>query len=252
VSPGGQAVRNIDADVWGLEIESLWRPTTNLSVEFNYGWLESRIENEQLLDIVDLTQGDPDLVLLRSIVDPQSTYVAPREAVLAVTPDAIAAGAALPAPGTLYDDGIPAWFSRQFLDQAGVPTSIGVPADISGNHLPIAPEHSIRLGLAYTWFWQVGSLTARWDYYWQDNSYSRVFNRPGDRIDAWDQHNASLAYASANGRWMIKSWIRNIGDDENVTDHYQAASVTWGAIRNYFLMEPRIYGMSLRYTFGAL
>ena len=30
-------VRNMDAEVWGVEIESLWRPTSSLSVELNYG-----------------------------------------------------------------------------------------------------------------------------------------------------------------------------------------------------------------------
>ena len=131
-----------------------------------------------------------------------------------------------------------------------MPTSVGVPADLSGNQMPTSPKHSIRLGLAYTWFWQTGALTARWDYYWQDSSYSRVFNRPGDKIESWDQHNASLAYTSAEGRWMTKAWVRNIGDDDNVTDHFQAASETRGAIRNYFLMEPRVYGATVQYNFG--
>jgi outer membrane receptor protein involved in Fe transport len=250
LSNGEAAVRNLDAEAWGLEIESLWRPTNNLSVELNYGWLNTQIKNEQLLDVIDPTQGDPDLVLLANIAEPQNNYVAPRDAVLAVTPQAIAAGAAIPAPGTLYADGIPAWFSQPFLEQAGVATSTGVPANLAGNHMPTAPEHTLRLGLAYTWFWQTGSLTARWDYYWQDVSYSRVFNRPGDKIDAWDQHNASLGFASADGRWMVKAWARNIGNDDNVTDHFQSNGVRRGLRRNYFLMEPRIYGATFEYSFG--
>ncbi|NIV39522.1 MAG: TonB-dependent receptor [Anaerolineae bacterium] len=155
------------------------------------------------------------------------------------------------APNAQYSDGIPAVISRAVLDSIfGIATSQGVPADLDGNRLATAPEHSLHLGLAYSWFWQAGSLTARWDYYWQAKSYARVFNRPGDRIDSWDQHNASLAFASADNRWLIKAWLRNLGGEDNVTDHYLHAAEGVGPYRNYFLTEPRVYGATLSYRFG--
>ena len=89
---------------------------------------------------------------------------------------------------------------------------MGFPSTLDGNSLPNSPEHTLRLGLAYTW--QVpalaGAITARWDYYWQSDSYAREFNSIGDEIDSWDQHNATLIYESSNGRWMAKAWVRNI------------------------------------------
>ena len=153
-----------------------------------------------------------------------------------------------PQPST--PDGIPAWFWRTFLESQGVPTSDGVVADLDGNRMPTSPEHSLRLGVAYTWFWQTGSLTARWDYYWQAKSYARVFNRPGDKIDSWDQHNASLSFTSSDGRWSLTAWIRNVGNEDNVTDHYLHANESAGPFRNYFLTEPRVYGASFRFSFG--
>jgi outer membrane receptor protein involved in Fe transport len=109
----------------------------------------------------------------------------------------------------------------------------------------------VHLGAAYTW--EVGaiagSLTARWDYYWQSKSYAREFNTSGDEIDAWDQHNASLIYESNDGHWTAKAWIRNIQDEDNVTSKY-LTSDTSGFYRNYFLTEPRIFGASVRYNFG--
>ena len=244
-------ILNMDADVWGVEIEARWRPTANLNVEIGYGWLESRIDDFQTLDIVDLTQGDPGLVLLRDFGGSSVNYVAPRNDALALTPLAIESGSAVgpdQAPNAQYPDGIPALFSRDFLDFFGVETSNGVPAELDGNALATAPEHSIYLGLAYTWFWQAGALTVRWDYYWQDRSYARVFNRRGDEIDSWDQHNASLTFAG--NRWSIKAWIRNISDEDNVTDHYLHANEAVGPYRNYFLTEPRVYGATLSYSFG--
>jgi len=96
-----------------------------------------------------------------------------------------------------------------------------------------------------------GSVTFRYDYYWQDDSYAREFNTKGDEIDSWDQHNASIIYDSADGRWNARAFIRNIADDDNVTGHY-LASDTAGFFRNYFLTEPRIYGASVRYNFGEI
>jgi outer membrane receptor protein involved in Fe transport len=155
------------------------------------------------------------------------------------------------APGTIYPDGTPAYFSRGFLTAAGVETSDGFNTSLDGNQLPNSPEHTVHLGAAYTW--QIGaiagSLTARWDYYWQSDSYAREFNTVGDQIESWDQHNASLIYESDNGSWMVKGWIRNIQDEDNVTGKY-LTSDTSGFYRNYFLTEPRIFGASVRYNFG--
>jgi len=174
-----------------------------------------------------------------------------------LTPDvinaAILAGAAIPVPGTVYPDGIPAYLSRTYLGLVGVDTSDGLNTDLNGNSLPNSPENTIHIGVAYTWpiTMIAGSLTARWDYYWQDDSFAREFNTVGDQIDAWDQHNASLIYESNDGHWMVKAWVRNLQDENNVTGKY-LTSDTSGFYRNYFLTEPRVYGATLRYSFGSL
>lgn len=260
---------NIDADIWGLELEGYWRPDAvpGLQVDLAYSYLDTSVSGSESLDPVNRTAGDPDWVVLKNI-DAGSltavTYIAPLDDVLAITPDALAGVNAPPGqlvgalsdangtavPGTTYPNGIPAYFSRSYLQFNGVETSDGIPTDLDGNQLPQSPENTIHLGLAYTW--QVdqlaGSLTARWDYYWQDDSYAREFNTVGDEIDSWDQHNASMIYESNDGAWVVKAWIRNIQDEDNVTGKY-LTSDTSGFFRNYFLTEPRIYGASVRYSF---
>jgi hypothetical protein len=140
--------------------------------------------------------------------------------------------------------------SRNYLDAAGVTTSDGLNTDLDGNSLPNSPENTIHIGAAYTITPAVlaGSLTARIDYYWQDDMQAREFNTPGDAIDAWDQWNASLIYESANGRWAAKAWVRNLQNENNITGHY-LTSDTSGFYRNYFLTEPRIFGASVRFSF---
>ncbi len=148
--------------------------------------------------------------------------------------------------------GIPAYFSRYWLTCNGIETSSGLPVDISGNSLPNAPELTFRLGVQYTWPIPrlAGDLTLRWDYYWQDDSYAREFNTKGDEIDGWDQHNMSLIYESTDNRWQIRAFVRNLQDEDNITGHY-LTSDTSGYYRNYFLTEPRIFGLSVRYGFDT-
>ena len=124
----------------------------------------------------------------------------------------------------------------------------GVPVSLDGKKLPNAPEHSLKIGIAHTWNVAGGAtLTARWDAYWQSDSYAREFNTIGDEIDSWTQHNASAIYEREN--WTIVAWVRNVMDDDNVTGKY-LTSDTSGFFRNYFVTEPRIFGVSARLAFG--
>jgi iron complex outermembrane receptor protein len=262
---------NIDADIYGLELEAMWRPqgVPGLSVDAAYSFLKTKVGNELSVDPVNRVAGEPDMILLNNI-DPGSltavNYVA-RESQITqtVVDNALASNAALTpanggtAPGTnvTYAPNaagveIPAYFSRNFLAANGIETSDGFPTNLNGNALPNSPEHSIRLGLAYTWPVSAlsGSLTARYDYYWQGKMFAREFNTPGDRISSWDQHNASLIYESDDGRWTMRAFVRNIADKDNITGKY-LTSDTSGFYRNYFLTEPRIFGASVRYSFSG-
>jgi outer membrane receptor protein involved in Fe transport len=279
---------NIDVEIWGLEFEGFWSPEAlpNLSIDWAYSYLDTSVDGSTSLDPVNRTAGDPDFVVLKNI-DAGSltavTYIAPiSEVDAAVVTEGLFPSATCSAlapntrgtgsvqcpfgmlsalngttvSGVTYtsgpEAGIPAYTSRTYLDNNGVSTSEGNPTDLDGNQLPNSPENTIHLGAAYTWNIDVirGALTARWDYYWQDESYAREFNARGDEIDDWDQHNASLIYESNNGSWKATAWIRNIEDEDNVTGKY-LTSDTSGFFRNYFLTEPRVYGASVRYAFGA-
>ena len=250
---------NIDANLSGFEVEGLWRPARfeGMAVDFAYGWLSSEVDGSMSLDPVNRTGGDDSWVLLNNI-DPGAVtgvnFVA-REAQItaAVLQAAIANSATIPLPHASYPANaagvaIPAYFSRNFLNALGVETSDGVLTDLDGKQLPNAPEHTVKLGIAHTWTLTKGAtLTGRWDYYWQSESYAREFNSVGDEIDAWSQHNASVIYE--NGNWQVRAWVRNILDDDNVTGKY-LTSDTSGFFRNYFLTEPRIFGVSMRMGFG--
>ncbi len=247
----GQTI-NVDADTKGLELEAIWRPEglPGLQLEISYGRLDTELGRFEDVDIIDRTQGDPSLVVLRdTVARGGSVYTAAVEEVLPLVPIANDFGFAIPVAGT-YDNGIPVFFDSRFLDFFNIATSPGKLAALRGNDLPNAPAHSVRFALAHSWTLAPGVLTLRYDYYWQDSSYSRIFNAPADRLPSWSQHNASLIFESASGRWSARAWIRNIGDEDIVTNHFLASDDS-GNFRNYFLAEPRIFGAAFRYNFGV-
>jgi len=255
---------NIDAEIWGVEIEGFYSPEQlpGLQIDWAYSYLSAEVDGSSSVDPVNRTAGDPNFTVLQNI-DPGSltgvNYIAPTADVLPVVPAALADLGALSelnnttVPGVTYDNGIPVYFSRNYLNAAGVATSDGLDSDLDGNSLPNSPENTFHLGAAYTWNIAAirGSITTRWDYYWQDDSYAREFNTKGDEIDSWDQHNASMIYESDDGSWKVTAWVRNIGDEDNVTGKY-LTSDTSGFYRNYFLTEPRVFGASVRYAFGEM
>jgi outer membrane receptor protein involved in Fe transport len=272
---------NMDATIWGVELETFYIPSflPNLTIDVAYSYLNTNIDNSTATDPLDRTGGNPNYISLENI-DPGSltgvNYVADRTQITpALVQQAFAECGALasaadgngnvtctpvgstPRPvvpvadGTIYPNGIPAYFSQAWLIANGVATSSGFDTDLDGNSLPNSPENTIHIGAAYAVATSIGTFTPRVDYYWQDDSYGREFNTVGDEIEAWDQWNASLLYQTNDGRWEARAWIRNIQDEDNITGHY-LTSDTSGFYRNYFLTEPRIYGMSVKFNFGAL
>ena len=259
---------NVDAAISGLELEGQWRPAgmSGLAVDFAYSLLSAKAKDTLSIDPVNRTGGNPDYILLNNI-DPGSltgiNFVA-RES--QITPQVLSAFfASLPQatqaliagnldvnilyPPNAAGVAIPAYFSRNFLEAVGVETLEGIPVSLDGNDLPNAPRNTARLGLAHTWEVGTGLVTLRWDYYWQSKSYAREFNAVGDEIDSWSQHNLMLVY-EGGGAWSARAWVRNLLDDENVTGKY-LTSDTSGFFRNYFVTEPQVYGLSLRYVFGG-
>jgi hypothetical protein len=92
----------------------------------------------------------------------------------------LASGEPLPAPYTVGD---------------------GLQVDLGGNELRNAPATNINLGAKYNWNLNRYRLSARVDYYWQDEMWGREFNRdPIDRLDDFDVWNAQATVAPVRAR----------------------------------------------------
>jgi outer membrane receptor protein involved in Fe transport len=70
--------RNFDAEIWGAELESDWRPLENLKFGLKLGYQKTRIaDGEQAIDLMDRTAGDPRWAVVRPFPTYASSCILP-------------------------------------------------------------------------------------------------------------------------------------------------------------------------------
>jgi outer membrane receptor protein involved in Fe transport len=123
--------------------------------------------------------------------------------------------------------------------------SDGIKRLLEGNELPNTPEWTVSFGAQYTMplggSW---AATARADYYYQADSFARIFNAANDQLDSYSQINASLRFENEDAGLYASVFVKNIADDDVVTDLYLTDQSS-GLFSNAFLLEPRTFGVTL-------
>lgn len=86
--------------------------------------------------------------------------------------------------------------------------------NLNGNILPFSPKNKIALNGVYTWDFEDGStLAGSLSYFWQDVSYTSVFNRWSSKVPSWQQTDARLSWTSASGDITLIGFVRNLFDE---------------------------------------
>lgn len=252
---------NIDAEVWGAEMEALWEPVRNLRINANLGWLRTRLKDTSALDLMDLTQGDAGYVTLKN----GSTFancIAPTAQVAqlqaAINAGLLPAIAMVGAPGAagigicqgaFSSDGPGGAADGPLSGLVTINPLAGIPDQLGGNNLPNSPEWTVSLGAQYTWELDGGwGVTPRVDFYYQAGSFARVYNRISDRLDSYTNTNLSLNIDNEDLGVSAQIFVRNVTDETVITDQYLTDD-TSGLYTNIFLSEPRTYGVSLTKRF---
>jgi outer membrane receptor protein involved in Fe transport len=245
---------NIDAKIWGAELEAIWEPVRNLRFNSNVGYLNTKLEDTDSLDLMNLTQGDPAYVTVKN-GGTFSNCIA-SVAQVAQLQAAINAGL-LPA---IAMTGVPGRTDLGICQGAfatGQPLSAlvtinplaGVPAKLGGNKLPNSPSVTLSLGAQYRWELAGGwTATPRADFYYQAKSYSRIFNAINDRLDHYTNTNLSLIVDKPDWGLNVQFYVKNVENKTVVTDQYLTDD-TSGLFTNIFLTEPRTYGVSVTKSF---
>jgi len=239
---------NVDAEITGLEAEFIWEPTENLLINGMVSLLNTEIGNVAVVDPRNPAAGIAEATVVKDILSSENCVLlwngGPDPAL--VLPGVDPSFALLP-----FSDCAAIEAAIPLFNLAGLPYSYtdAVETDITGNPLAGSPETSFSVGAQYSF--RLGSnltLTPRVDYYWQDDSQSRIYNTAIDRIESWDNVNAQIMLTPASDRWYLRVFVQNLNDDHNITGMYLDPAAV-GLSTNVFLMEPRRYGAAFGMNF---
>jgi len=258
---------NFDAEVWGLEVETVFHASRDLRFNATLGYQDSRIgEGAGSIDLMDRTAGNPDYVLLKPFVTQPSNCVFPKASAERALDLSAAQGQQnvdsvliFLCPGGFFGD----VFSQLAVGDLFTGTGrtreeylaetnggAGFEKDLEGNELPNAPHWTVSLGAQYGWdFAQGWRATIRGDTYWQSQSWARVYNDdPYDKLHGWYNANLSVWIERPDDGLKIELYAKNILNDTPITDAFLNSDDT-ALTTNVFVLDPRVIGLSIRKEF---
>lgn len=157
------------------------------------------------------------------------------------------------------------------------------PADYSGRELARAPELTLMLGLEYAFdLGRLGTLTPRAQYYWQDDTWYRAFNRTRnnsgknapcpasvlenrrfcrgsdlklftsaearDLQDSYGLTDLKLSWLSAGERWSVDAFVTNL-QDKVVIQNLLVGQPVLDSPQLAWYGAPRQYGFRVGFRF---
>jgi iron complex outermembrane receptor protein len=118
---------------------------------------------------------------------------------------------------------------------------------LAGNRPPQSPRLSVNAGYQHRFPLPNGAgLTGRVQTHLETASYLTVNNYPDDRQGGYTRSDAMLTYASADDKWSVEAYGRNL-ENKAVIINAQENGL-WSAY-NYQFAEPRTYGMQVTVHF---
>ena len=256
---------NVDADIYGAEIEALFRPDPNVLINMGFSYLHTEVVSDKTFSNPrDPGGGRADAVIIKDVTNGSNCAVTPNTPGNAAGANgfvtAINAAVGLRAPVAFPTDGgiastgaygICAALAAQAAGAAGAAfggitvTSPGVPLSIKGNALPQAPNFKFSVGAQYTVNFESGmNLVPRIDLTYTGDSFGNIFNGKINKVEGYAQANASLQLNAAEDRWFIKGFVQNIFDNNATTGLY-LTDASSGLFTNIFTLDPRRYGIAI-------
>ncbi len=116
--------------------------------------------------------------------------------------------------------------------------------DIEGNTCRRAPDNAFGVGGELRANFQTGGKAyARMNYSWTDDYFFENENTAVSFVDDQFTLDASAGYITANNRWAISLWAKNLTDELNVSSNFELFGTIY---RNY--TAPRTFGVTIRYS----
>jgi len=267
---------NFDAKIKGIEVESVWEPVPGLRLNASGGWQQSRLaKGSKAVDLIDRTAGHEGWMVLKPFIGQASNCILPESVVAAsilnqyINPNGNSPGSVVEMCGAAYISHLDPVTSLPYVAPVGSDPLVGRTAggtqliynyagfdpltapnngqgfdkDLSGNELPNAPPLTFSAGAQYSI-----PLTADWagtlrsDFYWQDYSWTRVFNdNPYDRLRGYASVNLAIILTSQNG-WQVMLYDKNVFNTTAITGAFLNSDDS-GLTTNVFLTDPKLIGI---------
>ena len=253
---------NVDAEIYGLEIEGIVRPTPELTINMGFSYLHTEVSADKFLSNPrDPGGGRSDAVIIKDVTNGSNCAVVPVVAGNAAATNAfvaaVNAGLGLRAPtGFGADSGIASngafGICAVLAANAGANFQVlnaGVAVNIRGNRLPQAPNVKASIGIQYEA--DIGNdmtLTPRFDLTYTGDSSGNIFNGRINEIAGYAQANAQIQLNGPDRRWFARAFIQNIFDSSSVTGLY-VTDQSSGLFTNIFTLDPRRYGVAVGFNF---
>ncbi len=242
---------NFDAHIKGVEMEATYEPLPGLRFNLSGGYEDARLaKGAKAIDLMDRTAGNSDWVIYKPFPTNPSNCIIPAYVVgglLNHTTHFVGPGTSGWPCESLYVYGdIAQVDGKPDFDPATVPdinNGEGFYKDLSHNQMPNAPPFTLSAGAQYslpiTSDW---AATLRGDFYWQSNSYWRVFNDLDyDKLRGYNTLNLTLILTNEDG-WQVMVYDKNVFNTTAITGAFLNSDDS-GLTTNVFLTDPRLIGV---------
>ena len=251
---------NVDADVYGLEVEAIVSPVRALVANMNFSYLHTRVKNDKLLaNPQDPSGGRADAVIIKDLQFGNNCAVVSNAGVAAQSNGFVGAvNAALglraptPIPGT-NTTGAFSLCSQLTAASANPAAGVtvlaeGVKVNIRGNDLPQSPHVKASAGIQYTA--PIGDFTIvpRVDLTYTGEYYGSIFNKNVNRIQGYEVVNAQIQLNAPDDRFFVRAFVQNLTKNNAITGLY-VTDQSSGLFTNAFTLEPRRYGVAAGFRF---
>jgi outer membrane receptor protein involved in Fe transport len=246
---------NIDATVFGVEGEFVWRPTDRLIVNMNASYLNTEAKNFATIDVRNPTAGRTDVELIADITNGSNC-------VITRTAGGPVIGSVFGGPFAALNPLVASPFSicnqlRANIGAINLATGgangyaivDGIEQSVDGNELPGSSNFRITGGVQYEF--AVGSnyaLTPRVDAFYQTEFYTNIFNTQQDLVDGYAYLNAQVTFGPTEGNWKARFFMQNVTNNDAITGIFDVGQGA-GNFQNLFLLEPRRWGVGINMVF---
>ena len=123
---------------------------------------------------------------------------------------------------------------------------------LDGTTLNRAPEFTTALTAQYDWPLANGAaVTARMDFYWQDDVYYRVQNIDRHQGDDFHTLDLRLMWTGAGERWVVDLFAKNVTDEDNQRGLTVSDGLSTGNNSFVTYYPPRTYGVRVGWRWSG-